>query len=224
MTQRFFITGTGTDIGKTFVTAALCWQLRSKDVCVQALKPVVSGYRQTDDSDVSVLLAAQGLEETREQVQQITPWRFAAPLSPDIAAAREGKMISLNALDAFCRKARDVDVLLVEGAGGVMTPLGAGLTMLDWMERLNWPVIMVGGTYLGSISHTLTGCMALRARGIGLHAMVINESCNPALSLDEHKEALIPHLPENTAILATRRLDFSRELWKNAGDLTGICI
>jgi len=87
----YFVTSTGTDIGKTFVTAALIRYLRESNQPVAALKPVVSGYDSSvvDTSDPAVLLAALGRPVTADEVNQIAPWRFRAPLSPDLAAARE---------------------------------------------------------------------------------------------------------------------------------------
>ena len=91
----YFVTSTGTDIGKTFVTAALIRYLRESNQPVAALKPVVSGYDSSvvDTSDPAVLLDALGRPVTADEVIQIAPWRFRAPLSPDLAVAREGRRI-----------------------------------------------------------------------------------------------------------------------------------
>ena len=92
-----FVTGTGTAIGKTLVTAALCHELRARGRPVRALKPVLSGYDPADrhESDPGILLASLGEAVTEEAVAAITPWRFSAPLSPDMAAAREGRRLDL---------------------------------------------------------------------------------------------------------------------------------
>ena len=101
----YFVTSTGTDIGKTFVTAGLIRQLRIGGAAVDALKPVVSGYDSSvvETSDPAVLLGALGRPVTADEVERIAPWRFRAPLSPDLAAAREGRTIDFDALIAFSR-------------------------------------------------------------------------------------------------------------------------
>src|SRR5262245_2280158 len=123
-----FVTATGTDIGKTFVTRGLIGHFIASDRRVEALKPVVSGFdeREADGSDPGLLLSALGLDPDADQIARIAPWRFAAPLSPHIAAAREGRAIDFAELLAFSRDAiaRRPDVLLIEGAGGIMVPLG----------------------------------------------------------------------------------------------------
>src|SRR5262245_55446687 len=100
-----FITATGTDIGKTFVTAGLIRHLRESGRSVEALKPVVSGFEETNAaaSDPAVLLAALG--RPMSDMESIAPWRFKTPLSPDMAAAREGRALDFAALVAFCRDA-----------------------------------------------------------------------------------------------------------------------
>ena len=97
----YFVTSTGTDIGKTFVTAGLIRYLREAGQAVHALKPVVSGYNSSvvETSDPAVLLAALGRQVSADEVESIAPWRFRAPLSPDLAAAREGRSIDFDAIN-----------------------------------------------------------------------------------------------------------------------------
>ena len=162
--RPFFITAVGTGIGKTLVTTVLCHQLISLGRRVSALKPVVSGYSVDDpESDPALLLRSLGQSPTGEAIATIAPWRFTAPLSPNLAARREDRSIPMEDLLAFCREpgGGDVEVRLIEGAGGLMSPIGPRETCLDWIVALNAPVILVTGTYLGAISHTLTaaGCL-----------------------------------------------------------------
>src|SRR5512145_23712 len=91
-----FVTATGTDVGKTFVTAGLIRHLRGTGKAVAAVKPVVSGFAtdQWQDSDPAALLAALGRPETMEEVESISPWRFKAPLSPHMAAKHENRVIA----------------------------------------------------------------------------------------------------------------------------------
>ncbi len=174
-----FITGSGTDVGKTFVAAALIRRLKAQGLSVEALKPVVSGYNPDNPagSDPAVLLEALALPMTEENLAKISPWRFRAPLSPDMAAATEGRAIDMGAVAAFCARAVSAakDALVIEGAGGVMSPVGAQQTQADLMSALDIPVIFVAGSYLGAISHALTGLDALKCRGLELRALVVNE-------------------------------------------------
>lgn len=175
MIPALFIAGTGTDIGKTFVGCGLLRALRRRGA-IRALKPVTSGFdpNHAAESDPGRLLAALGEPPTAAAIARISPWRFAAPLSPDQAAAREGRTIDMDALLAFCREAMAAGPLLVEGVGGVMVPLTARATTLDWMQHLGWPVLLVAGSYLGTISHTLTALDALTHRGLDVAALVVN--------------------------------------------------
>ena len=176
----FFVTATGTDIGKTFVTAGLVKILRQRRQQVAAIKPVASGYDPATaaESDAGHLLVAMGQAVTAEAVAAISPWRFAAPLSPDMAAAREGRAVDYAALLAFTKAAvaNTPGVLFVEGIGGVMVPLDATHTTLDWMAEMKLPLILVTGSYLGTISHTLTAMDAVAQRGLRVAALVVNET------------------------------------------------
>jgi dethiobiotin synthetase len=178
--SAIFVTSTGTDIGKTFVTAGLIRHLRETGAAASALKPVVSGFDIATAalSDPGVLLDALGDPVTPEALDRISPWRFAAPLSPDMAAAREGRAIDFDELIACCRApiAAASGTLFIEGVGGVMVPLDARHTVLDWMEALGLPLILVTGTYLGTISHTLTAIDAVTRRGLKIAALAVNDS------------------------------------------------
>jgi dethiobiotin synthetase len=183
-----FVTATGTDIGKTYVTAGLIRALRQAGRPVRALKPVVSGFDATTAaaSDPAVLLAALGRDAGMDAIAAISPWRFQAPLSPDMAARRERTSISFDALVDFCRAAMVEDgVLLIEGVGGVMVPLDDHHTVLDWMGALGVPVLLVCGSYLGTISHTLTAIDVLARRGLEPLAVVVNESAGSTVDLAE---------------------------------------
>jgi dethiobiotin synthetase len=183
-----FVTATGTDVGKTFVTAGLIRHFRASGRAVDALKPVASGFDPTTlaTSDPGVLLGALGRPVTIEEIERIAPWRFAAPLSPDIAAAREGRVIEFDALLDFCRRAAATrNLLLIEGIGGIMVPLDDKHTVLDWMKALRIPVLLVVGSYLGTISHTLTALHVLAQRNIDIAAVVVSESEVSGASLDE---------------------------------------
>jgi dethiobiotin synthetase len=173
-----FVTASGTDVGKTYVTARLVNELVTAGYRVRALKPVASGFDSAHplDSDTGALLAAQGLPPSAANLDAVSPWRFVAPMSPDMAAAREGRAVPFDALVDFCRTPHAADVTLIEGIGGVMVPLDETHTVLDWLVALAAPALLVVGSYLGTLSHALTAAAALRTRGVPLAGVVVSES------------------------------------------------
>jgi len=183
-----FVTGTGTDVGKTFVTAALVRHLRSAGKTVDAFKPVVSGFDPANiaNSDPGVLLSALGRDVTNDELDRIAPWRFAAPLSPDLAAKAESRSIDFAALVEFSRGvAYGRGKVFIEGVGGIMVPLDRTHTVLDWMSALRIPVLLVAGSYLGTISHTLTALHVLAQRNLDIAGVVVSESTAPGASCDD---------------------------------------
>jgi dethiobiotin synthetase len=206
--SAYFVTATGTDIGKTFVTAGLIRHLVLAGETVDAFKPVVSGFDIATAalSDPGVLLGALDEPVTPESLNRLSPWRFAAPLSPDMAAAREGKGLDFNAIVAACRDriAQSEGTLFIEGVGGVMVPLDDHRTVLDWMTALDLPLVLVTGSYLGTISHTLTAMECLSRKGLTVRALVINDSGDGAVPMDETKSALARFLPDVTMAIIPR--------------------
>jgi dethiobiotin synthetase len=197
--SAYFVTGTGTDVGKTFVAAGLVRQLHAAGNPVWALKPVVSGFDAANlrASDPGVLLEAMGHSVSPDCIARISHWRFAAPLSPDMAGARESKEIDFDALVAFCRDeiSSRRGALIIEGVGGVMAPLDKRHTVLDWMAALGIPAILVAGTYLGSISHTLTAADAMTRAGVKIAALVVNDSGDGAVPIADTVATLARFLP-----------------------------
>ncbi len=187
--SAIFITATGTDVGKTFVAASLIRHLRQMGRQVDAIKPVVSGFdpAQAAKSDPGVLLQALGLPVTAQELDRISPWRFRDAVSPDLAAAREGSLIDVDGVISFCQMAVDQrrEILLIEGIGGIMVPLDAERTILDVMMALQLPLILVAGSYLGTISHTLTALDALYRRGLRVMATIVNETPGSTVPLDD---------------------------------------
>jgi len=185
----YFVTSTGTDIGKTFVTAAIIRYMRESNQPVSALKPIVSGYDASvaETSDPAVLLAALGRPISAEEVERIAPWRFRAPLAPDLAAAREGRSVDFDSVVEFSRAAvmSAKGPLFIEGVGGIMVPLDGRRTVLDWMAALDIPLLLVVGGYLGTISHTLTALDVLAQRKLTIAAIVVSESPRDTVALDD---------------------------------------
>jgi dethiobiotin synthetase len=206
--SAFFITATGTDVGKTFVARGLIRALRARGRAVAALKPIVSGFEpaEAEGSDSGLLLAALGRAPTLEAIAEISPWRFQAPLSPDMAAAREKRTLDYPGLLEFCRAAiaANHDCLLIEGIGGLMSPADRDHTMLEWMKALKLPLILVGGSYLGTISHTLTALDTLARHELAVAALVISESADSPVRLDETRETIARFAPKVDIITIPR--------------------
>ena len=193
-----FITGTGTDMGKTWLACALLRHWRAAGRQPAAFKPVLSGFdpRQPQASDAGALLAALGREASLAELDAIAPWRYAAPLSPDMAAAREGRRIDFDELVAFTRRVANANSgpTLVEGVGGVMVPLDDRHTVRDWIAASGLPCVLVTGSYLGSLSHALTALEALARVGAGVAAIAVNETPGSAVALDATLESLARHV------------------------------
>ena len=206
--SALFVTATGTDIGKTWIAAGLIRHLRATGVAACALKPVVSGFdpQSVARSDPAVLLDAMGAPATSENIAAIAPFRFAAAIAPDMAARREGRRLRLEAIAEFCqtRMAETSAPLLIEGVGGVMSPIADDATCLDLMRALQLPAMLVAGSYLGAISHTLTAVAALAQAGLPPRAVIVNETADSDVSLGETCAELARFLAA-TPIIAVRR-------------------
>jgi dethiobiotin synthetase len=209
-----FITATGTDIGKTFVTAGLIRHIRVSGGTIAAVKPIVSGFdpEAWQESDPAVLLAALGRPVVLAEVESISPWRFKAPLSPHLASKCEGRAIVFRDVVEFCRKSIAVDhgMVLVEGIGGIMVPLDDRHTVLDLVSMLRIPAMLVAGSYVGTISHTLTALEVMARRNLDIAAVVVSASERSAASLEDTVAAIaqfadaidvigLPRLPAGTS-------------------------
>jgi dethiobiotin synthetase len=195
-----FIAGTGTDVGKTYVTAALIRALRRAGREVDALKPVVSGFDVTAPagSDPAVLLEALG----------------RAPLAPNQAARLEGRALAAGPVIDLCRARIAVaaeTVLLIESAGGIMSPLDDAITMLDMAAALALPLLLVAGSYLGTISHTLTAVRVIEAAGLTLTAVVVSETAD-APPLADTVAAIAGFMPATPVIPLPRGAEASPAL------------
>ena len=204
-----FVTSTGTDIGKTFVARGMIQQLRARGRSVDALKPVITGFdpRTAHASDTGRLLSALGRALTPDHIAAMSPYRLRDPVSPDLAARRENVGIDFAALAAFCRDAigRHKDALIIEGIGGIMVPLDERHTVLDWMIEIDVPLILVAGSYLGTLSHTLSALDVLERHDLKVAAVVVSESAASAASLDD-TAATIRRFATGIQVLALPRL------------------
>ena len=192
MSPAYFLTGTDTEIGKTFITCALLHHAAQRGLKAAGIKPVAAG---TDDAgvneDVASIRAASNLALPPEIVN---PYCFKAAIAPHIAAAEEGVTIDFAPIAAACEHARQLaDLLIVEGVGGFRVPLGVDRDSADLAVALGLPVILVVGLRLGCINHALLTAEAIAARGLTLAGWVANR-IDPAM----------PRQEENIAALAAR--------------------
>lgn len=211
-----FVTGAGTDIGKTYVSAALLRAWRAQGLACSALKPVVSGFEETDiaGSDPALLLSALGVTPTLERIAGISPWRYKAPLAPPVAARLENAMIDFDKIAEFCEAQMRVSggALLIEGVGGVMAPLTDGRNNLDLIEALDVPTLFVAGSYLGAISHALTGLTCLDVRGVEIAAIVVSESAE-SVGLEETCALISAQRRGQRVVAAPRRSGEAAPVW-----------
>ncbi|MGQ0445234.1 MAG: dethiobiotin synthase [Beijerinckiaceae bacterium] len=202
-----FITGTGTGVGKTFVCAGLIRYFRGLGQPVNAIKPLVSGFDPAEvaGSEPAVLIEALGLEVNPAELGRVSPWRFRAPLSPDMAARIENRTIDFQAVADYCRAAiaGSGGAVLIEGIGGIMVPLDARHTVLDLMIALNEPLLLVAGSYLGTLSHVLSAQDVILRHALDLRAIVVSESGGDAPPLGETLATLTSFA--KAPVLALRR-------------------
>lgn len=185
----FFVTGTDTEVGKTFVACALLHALRASGYAALGMKPVAAGLdAQGRNEDVEQLLAASSFAAPRELVN---PYAFAGAVAPHIAAAEEQRLIELpRILAAFAQLRTMADAVLVEGVGGFCVPLGEKHDTADLAQALALPVILVVGLRLGCINHALLTQQAIAARGLRLVGWVANR-IDPAMARPEENLAAL---------------------------------
>mgnify|MGYP000686708495 CR=1 FL=1 len=174
-----FITATGTDIGKTHITCALLAHLAETGVSSTMIKPLMSGFSDDDlaASDAGRLLAAMGRDVDEAGVNALCMARFEAPLAPNVAARAAGKAYEYDDILAFVN-ARGLSAdgpVLVEGAGGVMSPVTDEKLHADLISDLAMPAFLVTANYLGGISHTLSALEVMNARAIPVLGVIVSQ-------------------------------------------------
>ena len=192
MSPAYFLTGTDTEIGKTFITCALLHHAAQRGLKAAGIKPVAAGTDAAGvNEDVASIRAASNLALPPKIVN---PYCFKAAIAPHIAAAEEGVTIDFAPIAAACEHARQLaDLLIVEGVGGFRVPLGVDRDSADLAVALGLPVILVVGLRLGCINHALLTAEAIATRGLTLAGWVANR-IDPAM----------PRQEENIAALAAR--------------------
>lgn len=215
MTKIIFIGGTGTDIGKTYVTCMLLRQLLEKGYKTRAIKPVISGFdpQAVERTDSGLLLQEMKRLPTLQNAKQISPWRFEDPLPPHLAAQNTGQPLNLDQIARFCRKQADesLDFLLIEGVGGIMTPLDYDYTTLDLIKRLKCHCLLVTGSGLGTLSHTISAVTCIKQLGITLDGLIISESLSSYTTFSVIIEDFTKIMP-NISIKNIRRDNESEDI------------
>lgn len=207
MKQAYFLTGTDTEVGKTFVACALLHRARQLGLSAAGLKPVAAGTDAAGrNDDVEAIRAASSVELP---LAIVNPWCFAPAIAPHLAAAEEGRVITFAPISTACQEAREAaDFVVVEGVGGFRVPLGPDGDSADLAAILGLPVILVVGMRLGCINHALLSAEAIAARGLSLAGWVANR-IDPAMarfetnlqtlrdSLPAPLLGVVPHAPSS---------------------------
>lgn len=167
----FFVTGTGTAVGKTVVAAVLARTLAAGGARVAVFKPAVSGLDEGGEPDHALLRRAAGSGQSDEE---IAPYQYGPPVSPHLGAELAGEAIEpARLLEAAKRAAGGADALVCEGVGGLLVPLTPDYLVRDLARDLGLPLAVAASPGLGTINHTLLTVEAARAAGLEVAAVVL---------------------------------------------------
>jgi dethiobiotin synthase len=190
-----FVAGTGTDVGKTVVTAGVLRWLRGKlrrhTSAAMVMKPVQTGCQVCADGrlivpDIEFVLRAADVAVDPETLSHLSPYLFQTACSPHLAARMAGQRIEIGRILASAKwLASRHQRLVVEGAGGVAVPLNESQTMLDLAWEMGMPVLLVGHSGLGTINHVLLSLEAIRRRGCNLLGVILND-IHPVFGSDSY--------------------------------------
>jgi dethiobiotin synthetase len=187
-----FVTGTGTEVGKTVVAATIARTAAASGGRVAVFKPAVSGLDLAGEADHEVLRRAAG---SRQSDDQIAPYRFGPAVSPHLAAELAGQEIEPQGLRAACAAAgEDADLLVVEGVGGFLVPLTLGYLVRDFARDLGFPVVVSASPGLGTINHTLLTIESVRRVGLEVLGVVLTPWPLEPGEIEESNRAAIARL------------------------------
>lgn len=198
--RAYFVTGTDTDVGKTYSCVALLQAMALRGLATLGLKPVAAGAEMTRrgqwrNDDALALRAASTCEV---DYAATNPYCLPAPLSPHIAAAQAGVSLTASAIAGSVTHTLDTacaDWVLVEGAGGWYVPINASETMADVARRLNLPVLLVVGMRLGCLNHALLTAEAIARDGLALHGWIANCIDPQMTAIDDNIATLEARIP-----------------------------
>ena len=206
--KPLFITATDTDIGKTYVCAGLAHSLKKLDIDVGIMKPFACGVKQKtgfSSNDLTILSKAAVVNDTEEL---LNPFFFPIPASPYTAAKNLGVKIDINYLMKCFRKLDKIhDVMLVEGIGGIMTPILKDYAIIDLIKDLDANTVIITSSKIGTINHTIMTCNMCKNMKIPVKGLIINNFDStgyPVSDLERDLSALtdlpvlcsLPHMPK----------------------------
>ena len=197
--RRLFVTGTDTGVGKTTVSSALAAAWHAEGHRIATLKPIETGCERGPDglipADALFLAMAAGEPPPPERtLAELCPNRFAMPASPEAAAAAERRSIDRAAIEAAIALRSDAELLLIEGAGGLLVPLGPGDLQADLVAALGAPLLVVARDALGTVNHTLLTLEAARHRGLRLSGVVLHATAaRPGPDTATNRDAIARH-------------------------------
>ena len=208
-----FVTGTGTEVGKTVVAAAIARTAAAAGERVAVFKPAVSGLDDPGEPDHELLRRASGSEQSDGE---IAPHRFGPPVSPHLAAEMAGVEIEPEALVAAAERAGRESLLICEGVGGFLVPLTREYLVRDFARELAMPVVVAACPGLGTINHTLLTVESVRGAGLEVAGVVLTPWPERPSGMEESNRETIVHLTE-IEVLTLPELDLSRlESWPPA--------
>jgi len=188
MSKGLFITGTDTGVGKTLVASGIAALLKSWGVRVGVMKPIATGDRK----DAQMLKKASGVEDS---LAQINPQFFKAPLAPSVSAALERRSVDLESIyKVYWAMQKNYDFIIVEGVGGVKTPLGETTYVSDLIQAMNLPTLIVTRATLGTLNHTLLTVDALKLLKINIFGVLLSGRRGNSLAERTNPEALQSYL------------------------------
>lgn len=192
MTERYFVTGTDTEVGKTVASCALLQAANLRGLRSAGYKPVASGSDMTAQGlRNSDALALQHNSSVMLDYDQVNPWTFAEPTSPHIVSAESDMPITLEGMSAGLRALEaEADWILTEGAGGWFTPLSETFTFADWVVAERLPVILVVGIKLGCINHAMLTAQAIEQAGLRFAGWIANDVQPPGKRHTEYLATL----------------------------------
>lgn len=192
--KDLFVTGTDTDVGKTFITCALIEAFAARGIRATPMKPVAAGTINVNGVEMNADVAAlREVSATKAALSDVNPYCFSEPIAPHIAAQHESVVVDIGVIRAaYDRLKADSDIVLVEGAGGVLVPLSTGQSMAEIPIALGLDVILVVGMRLGVLNHALLTVEAIRARGLMLSGWIANTMMSgpPMLAFEENIASL----------------------------------
>lgn len=197
VTERYFVTGTDTEVGKTVASSTLLQAARLQGFTTAGYKPVASGSEMTAQGlRNSDALALQRNSTLALAYEEVNPYTFAEPTSPHIISADEQRPIDFPVLSAGLRALEQkAEWVLVEGAGGWFTPLSDHQTFADWVQDEQLPVILVVGVKLGCINHAMLTAQAINQAGLRFAGWIANDVVAPGKRHQEYLATLQRVLP-----------------------------